>query len=83
MSNPADMSNQQLMAKGRKEINETGKTLDRIERVAEDTLQVGVSVSSLLSDAREAIRASGSSGSSGSAMRGNHFLSSADCTRAP
>lgn len=40
----ADMSNQQLMAKGRKDIVQIDKTLARAERIAEDTLQVGVSV---------------------------------------
>ncbi len=39
------MSNQQLMLKGRKEISATDAALGRAERVAEETLQIGTSVS--------------------------------------
>ncbi|KAG2491964.1 hypothetical protein HYH03_009695 [Edaphochlamys debaryana] len=44
------MSMQQLMTKGRKDIGETDKTLDRAERLVEDTKDVGKNVASTLHD---------------------------------
>lgn len=43
----ADMNMQQLMVKGRKQIDEIDKTLDRAHRLVEDTREIGVNVSQL------------------------------------
>ncbi|EFJ47278.1 Qb-SNARE, NPSN-family [Volvox carteri f. nagariensis] len=46
----AAMSMQQLMSKGRKDIADIDKTLDRAQRIAEDTKQVGVALGQTLND---------------------------------
>lgn len=40
----AEMSNQQLMTKGKRLIDDTENTLARTERIVEDTQQVGTQV---------------------------------------
>lgn len=52
----AGMSMQQLVAKGRKDINEIDKTLERAERIAEDTKAVGKEVGTMECDMGGAAR---------------------------
>ncbi len=50
----AEMSVQQLMQKGRRDLADTDATLNRAERLVEDTLQTGTQVRACLPEGRDA-----------------------------